>query len=201
MLPLALRLAKNQLVSTAPWIVLLALTLPDASVIRLAKNTEDVTFNGHLYTAFAFDLGDAKSGGDAKIQGVTVKVANPGRALQPYLEAYEGLVGCALTVAVVHTDNLAEDHTEITLAYEVLASQADGEWIVFSVGAENPMRRRFPLLAALPRSCNWIFKGAECAYSGSAATCKRTLADCRVLGNSARFGGRPGIVGAPRFVS
>lgn len=198
-LPLALRLEKNKLVSTAPWLILLTVTLPDASVIRLVRNTEDVTFGGNVYTAFAFELGDVRSGGDGRIQGVSLKVANPGRALQPYLEANDGLVGCPVTLAVVHADNLASDYTELTLAWDVLSSSAAGDWIEFILGTENPLRRRFPLQAAIPFSCNWAFKSVECAYAGGATSCARTLDACRALNNSARFGGRPGIVGAVRF--
>lgn len=199
-LPLALRLEKNKLVSTAPWLILLSLTLPDASVIRLVRNTDDVTFGGNVYTAFAFELGDVSSGGDGRIQGVTLKVANPGRALQPYLEAYGGMVGCAVTLVVVHADNLATDYTELTLAWDVISAESAEDWIVFTLGAENPLRRRFPLQAAIPFSCNWQFKGIECGYAGPTISCARTLDACRLLGNSVRFGGRPGIVGAARFV-
>ena len=199
-LPLALRLEKNKLVSTAPWLLLLSVTLPDASVIRLVKNTEDVTFGGNVYIAFAFELGDVRSGGDGRIQGVTLKVANPGRVLQPYLEANDGLVGCAVTLAVVHADNLASDYTELTLAWDVLAAESAEDWITFTLGAENPLRRRFPLHVAIPFSCNWQFKGAECAYAGTATSCARTLDACRRLANTARFGGRPGITGAARVV-
>jgi hypothetical protein len=49
-LPLALRLEKNKLVSTAPWLLLLSVTLPDTTVLRLARNTENVTFGGNVYT-------------------------------------------------------------------------------------------------------------------------------------------------------
>jgi len=200
-LPLALRIEKNKLVSTAPWLLLLDVTLPDTTHIRLARNTENVTYGGETYTAFAFELGELRGGGDGRIQGVSLRVANPSRALQPYLEEHDGLIGCAVRLAVVHADNLAEDHSELTLDWEVLAAQPDADWINFTLGALNPLRRRFPLYMAAPRSCHWIFKGAECAYAGSATTCARTLDNCRTLANSARFGGRPGITGAPRFVT
>lgn len=198
-LPLALRIEKNKLVSTAPWLLLLDVTLPDASHIRLARNTDDVVFGGETYTAFAFELDEVKTGGDGRIQGVGLRVANPARALQPYLEAHEGLIGCAVTVAVVHAANLAEDHTELMLSWEILAAQPDANWINFTLGAMNPLRRRFPLLMAAPRSCHWMYKGAECASTHVATTCARTLDACRTLGNSHRFGGRPGATGAPRF--
>lgn len=199
-LPLALRIEKNKLVATAPWLLLLNVTLPDASVIRLVRNTEDVTFGGNSYIAFAFDIDGMRSGGDGRIQGVSLKVANPGRALQPYMEAHDGLVGCGITLRVVHADNLAADYSELTLQWEVLSAESAEDWIAFSLGAENPLRRRFPLHVAIPFSCNWPFKGVECGYSGVATSCPRTLDHCRKLGNSVRFGGRPGITGAPRFV-
>jgi len=199
-LPLALRTEKNKLISTAPWLLLLTVTLPDASVIRLVRNNENVTFSGDVYYAFEFDIGEIRNGGDGRIQGVSLKVANPERALQPYMEAHDGLVGCAVVLAVVHADNLASDYTELTLNYTVLAADSTAEWITFALGAENPLRRRFPLQAAIPYSCNWGFRSAECAYAGSATTCARTLFACRVLDNTARFGGRPGITGAPRFI-
>lgn len=199
-LPLALRTEKNKLVSTAPWLLLLDVTLPDASVIRLVRNNEDITFGGNVYTAFAFELGDTRGSGDGRVQGVSLKVANPERALQPYMEAYDGMIGCAVKVAVVHADNLASDYSELQLDYEVMAADSAGDWINFTLGAQNPLRRRFPLQVAIPFSCNWAFKGAECAYSGSATSCARTLDACRSLNNSARFGGRPGLVGAARFV-
>lgn len=199
-LPLALRLEKNKLISTAPWLILLALTLPDSTVIRLVKNTDDVTFGGNVYTAFAFELGDTRSAGDGSIQGVTLRVANPARALEPYLEQFEGAVGCPVTLMVVHADNLASDYTELTLSYDVLGTDPADDWVTFTLGAENPLRRRFPLQVAIPFSCNWPFKGVECGYAGAAVSCARTLNACRVLNNSARFGGRPGIVGAARFV-
>lgn len=200
-LPLALRQEKNKLIATGPWLLFLDVTLPDASHIRLVRNTENKTFGGNVYAAFAFELGELRSGGDGRIQGVSLRVANPARALQPYLEAHAGLVGCAVSLAVVHADNLAADHSELTLYWEILAAQSAEDWISFTLGAMNPMRRRFPLYMATPRSCPWIFKGAECAYAGAATTCARTLDNCRTLSNSARFGGRPGIIGAARFVT
>lgn len=200
-LPLALRLEKNKLVGTAPWLLLLDVTLPDTTHIRIARNTDDVTYLGNVYTAFAFELGELRGGGDGRIQGLSLKVANPSRVLQPYLEANEGLIGCPVTLVVVHADNLMEDHSELTLSWEIISAQPAEDWINFTLGSVNPLRRRFPLHLATPRSCGWLFKGAECAYAGAVTTCARTLDVCRTLENSARFGGRPGILGAPRFSS
>ena len=200
-LPLALRLEKNKLVSTAPWLLLIDVTLPDTTHIRIVRNTEDVTYLGNAYTAFAFDLGELRGGGDGRIQGVSLRVANPARAFQPYLEANEGLIGCPVSLVVAHADNLTADHSELTLSWEIITAQPAEDWITFTLGSVNPLRRRFPLHLATPRSCTWLFKGAECGYSGGGTTCARNLDACRALSNSGRFGGRPGLLGAPKFSS
>ncbi|MEW5725866.1 MAG: hypothetical protein AB1896_22335 [Thermodesulfobacteriota bacterium] len=65
----------------------------------------------------------------------------------------------------------------------------------FAVGGENLARRRFPRGRLLKEVCDKRFKGARCKYAGSAATCSHTLTRCRELGNSANFGGFPGVGG------
>lgn len=205
-LPLALRLEANKLVSTAPWLLLLELILPDATVLRFVRNTDDIECpigSGIIWTAYPFDLGNRGESGDGKVQTVTLKVSNIARALTPYMEEYDGLVGSDVRLIVVHEANLSADYAALTLAYTIIAATLpDDIWIEFSLGAESPMRRRFPIYAAIPLHCGWVanFKGAECAYAGGDSTCPGTLTACRAKNNSGRFGGRPGITGAPRFV-
>ena len=200
-LSLALLQEKNKLTATAPWLLLLTLTPPGGSPVRFARNTEDIVFDGDTYLAFAFELGELRSGSDGKVQGVGLRVANPDRAFAPLMDANDGLIGSAVELTVVHAENLAENYADLTLSWIVMSSVVEDEWLSFELGAESPMRRRFPLYAGQPASCNWIFKGAECAYAGAETVCDRSLDRCRVLGNSSRFGGRPGAAGAPRFVA
>ncbi len=201
-LPLALRLEANKLVSIAPWLLLCEIILPNASVLRFVRNTDDITYSGYTWTAYPFDLGDTGQSGDGKVQSVTLRASNVARSLTAYLEAYAGLVGCAVRLIVVHAANLTADYSALTLAYTITACHVDEHWAEFTLGAESPMRRRFPIYAAVPLHCSWVanFKGAECAYAGADAHCTGSLTDCRSKSNSARFGGRPGITGAPRFV-
>lgn len=200
-LSLALLQEKNKLVATAPWLILLTLTPVLGDPVRFARNTEDVEFGGETYLAFAFELGELRSNSDGKVQGVGLRVANPERIFAPLMDANDGLIGAAVELVVVHADNLSEDYADLTLNWTITSSTVEDEWLSFELGAESPMRRRFPLYAGHPTSCNWIFKGAECAYAGAVTTCDRSLDTCRTLANSARFGGRPGAAGAPRFVA
>jgi len=203
-LPLALRLEANKLVSTRPWLLFLELTLPDTSVLRFVRNTEDIpSFLGNTWIAFPFTVGDRGESSDGKIQTVTLRVSNVERALTPLIEANDGLVGSQVRLIVAHEGALTEDYTSLTLTYTIVATNLpDNIWIEFQLGAESPMRRRFPIFNAIPQHCAWVarFRGAECKYAGGDPTCTGTLNDCRGKSNTLNFGGRPGITGAPRFV-
>jgi phage-related protein len=70
---------------------------------------------------------------------------------------------------------------------------ADEKWVSFTLGAPSPFRVRFPRNRILKDYCRWRFKSTECGYSGGETTCDKTLAQCRLRSNSARFGGFPGV--------
>lgn len=192
-LPAALILEKNKIASTGAWLLLLDITLPTASVIRLANNTENVTFGGNAYTAFPFEIDASKSSTQGEIPQVTLRVSNATRSLQPYIEQYNGAVGFSFKLTVVNSNHLTESYAELEMTFDVLSCSSDANWITFMLGAPNPLRRRYPLFRALANSCAWTYKGRECNYGGGLTTCKRTLTDCQAHGNSGRFGGRPGL--------
>lgn len=192
-LPANLILEKNKLATTSAWLLLVDITLPDASHIRLARNNVDVPFQSNNYTAFPFDIDSTKSSGQGEIPAVQLRVSNVTRLLQAYVEQHNGGVDYTVTITVVNSAYLAESYAELQMTYDVLACQSDSQWITFTLGAPNPLRRRYPLYRAIANHCNWTYKGRECNYIGALTTCKRTLADCRAHVNSARFGGRPGL--------
>jgi phage-related protein len=76
--------------------------------------------------------------------------------------------------------------------FTVTGCNANSKEVVFSLGASNPWMRRVPLGRTRKNFCRWKFKGTECTYAGAEAACDKTLTRCRVLANSARFGGFPG---------
>jgi len=64
----AIALAKNRLSDDGAWLVLLDIVLDESTVLYLVRNTEDITWGGQTYTAFPFDVDDAKQSGDGSIQ-------------------------------------------------------------------------------------------------------------------------------------
>ncbi|MCE5306377.1 MAG: DUF1833 family protein [Acidobacteriales bacterium] len=195
-LSLAAYIAKNSLESDGVWLVLAEITLPDATVLRVCRNTENVTWptaGGHEYAAFPFDLEEINDQNKSEVPRVALRVSNVTRALQGYLDASGGGVGSSVIIRVVHSKNLAETDPEFEAKFRCIDCTADNMWVTFFIGAASPWTVRFPRNRLLKDFCRWRFKSAECAYSGGETTCDKTLTQCRLRSNSARFGGFPGV--------
>ena len=194
-IPANLITEKNLLHSPHPWLILLEITLSDSTVIRLVKNTEDITYDSNTYTHFPFILSPVESNADGQIPQVTLKVCNITRYLQPYLNSLDGGMESTVKVIIVNSNHLTEDYSELELDFEVQDCESDVSWVTWTLGMINPFNRRFPLYRFIANHCRWAsnFKGAECGYSGSETTCDGTFESCIGYSNTARFGGFLGM--------
>ena len=192
-LPTVLVREKNKLYTPDPWILLLAVTLSPDITLYFCSNSEDVTFAGQVYTAFPFYLEPTKQTSKGEIPTVSLRVCNVTQLVHSYLEDLDGAVGAEVLVSVVSAAHLDEDYSELAMTFTVLSSQADEEWITFTLGSASPLRKRFPLYRYIALHCNWEFKGFECAYAGGETECDRTFKRCKDIGKTSRFGGHPGL--------
>lgn len=192
-LPAVLVIEKNQIASANPWLVMLEATLPDATKLYLVHNTEDITFNSQVYTAFPFQIEIPKIGSKGELPLWTLRVSNVSRLLMGYFEQQKGLIKSEVIIRFVNAGYLSENYTDLETIMEVLSSKADADWLTFSLGMPSPLRRRFPIYRYIAGHCSWDFKGIECAYSGAVTTCEKTLNYCKTINNSRRFGGKPGM--------
>lgn len=192
-LPSVIVREKNKLYTPDPWVVLLEITLDSTTKLYFCSNNEDLVFGGQTYTAFPFYLEPTKQSSKGEIPTVSLRVCNVTQLIHSYLEDLDGAVGAGVTVKVVSAGHLTEDYTELDMTFSVLSTEADAEWVTFSLGSPSPLRRRFPLHRYIALHCNWEFQGLECAYSGAATECDRTFKTCTALSNTGRFGGHPGL--------
>jgi lambda family phage minor tail protein L len=196
-LPLNIILEKNKLATPNPWLIALEITFLDSTVERIVNNTEDVVYGGNTYTKFPFSLDVISQDTNSSIPTVVLKISNVMRAFQAYLEAQQGCVGAKVVIRVLNAGHLGEDFSELEMEFEVLESNADANWLTFTLGAPNPLRSDFPRELYIASHCNWVrnYKGAECKYGGPETTCDGTLDTCRTRGNAYNFGGFPGLGG------
>ena len=170
-LPAALIFEKNRLATPSAWIILLEITLPDSTVLRFARNTEDITFSGDLYTAFPFEIDTVGQSSKGEIPTVRLRVSNVTQLIQPYLEDLDGGIGSVVKITVVNSDHLSENYTELEMTFDVIACNSTSQWVTFTLGAPNPLRQRFPLDQYIAMHCRWRFNRPsgnypECSYSG-----------------------------------
>lgn len=199
-LSLAAYLAKNALASDGVWLVLAEITLPDATVLKVCRNTVNVFWPAttpadpdNEYAAFPFDLEEINDQSKSEVPRLALLVGNETRAIQGYLDAGGGGVGATVIIRVVHSQNLAETDPEFEAKFRCLDCHADSKMVTFYIGAASPWAIRFPRNRLLKDFCRWRFKSTECGYSGAETTCDKTLTQCRLRSNSIRYGGFPGV--------
>ena len=196
-----LKQEKNSLGSANPWLILLDITLPDTTVIRLTRNNEDITFQSNIYTAANFEIDATEEDSKGVIPSVTLRVCDMMQSLETYLQAQKGATGSTVLFRVVNAGHLAEDYADLELQLEFITTKSKAGWIAFNLGIPSPFRKRLPMYKTRGNFCNWVRgynaspRWAECGYAGGLTTCKGTLEDCRLHADSHRFGGQPGLTG------
>lgn len=156
-------LEKNKLAGNQPWLLLLDVELTDSNTIYLVRNTEDIVFDGRTYQAFPFEVDERNQVTQGEIPTLGIRISNVNRLIQSYLDDYDGLVDNDITLRIV--SRVGETWVEaIDFAYKILSCVSDAMWVNFTLGAPNPLNRRFPLHKYISNHCNWQFGSSECNY-------------------------------------
>lgn len=188
---------KNKLANTGAFLVLIQITLPDDTVIRVCSNTENITWpssGGHTYVAFPFEMDVIGESAKGEKPQVVIRVGNVTRQMIAYMEMAGGGIKSEVIIRVVHSAHLNLADPEIELAFECVDAWADNKWANFVLGAPSPHDKRWPRNRIMKSFCRYkVFKAARCGYAGAGTECDRTLTLCRDLENSGRFGGAPGV--------
>jgi len=186
------RREKNKLSTDSSFIPLLEIKLPNDSA-RICYNTEDVTWNGELYQAFPFEIGEVREETDDSDPNVTLTVDNTSQALQYMVEESRGGNGFPVIIRVVNSENLDVPDPELEEYFVVTKTEITQESITFTLGNEYSSRTRRPLNRYMKNNCPFRYKGIRCGCTAAETSCNHTLTDCRARNNAARFGGFQGI--------
>lgn len=190
---------KNKLSRSSAYIILAEITIPGtATPVRVARNTEDVTWNGHTWQWFPFEVDEISESSKNESPRVTLQIGNVNRTIETYLEEYDayckanGPERITVTIYVVNSNNLASGVPIAQYTFNLKQPKVNARWATFLLGAINTMMRRVPQERTLRDACQFKFKGTRCGYAGAETACDKTLTRCRVLANSNRYGGFPG---------
>lgn len=158
-LSLAAIIEKNKFYSDKPWILLVAVQLDSTdplSLVRVARSSEDVVFNGSTYQKFNFEIDSLEEKGQAELPQVLLRVSNVNRIMEGILNTYSGGVGATLNLYVVNEANMAGE-PDLAMQFTIVTTTADAEWVTFELGADSPMRKPFPRHYYLATSCRLIY--------------------------------------------
>lgn len=202
---------KNKISQDQPWLLFLTMTnVAKDLTIRLVRNTENITFKGHEYVAFPFEIDSIPEASKGSLPTLAIRVANTDRQIQSYIEqdatfgsGWEVLISLA-HVSQLNGTAILNQVAEIEHKFQSLDIIADNEYLVINLGVRNPMLVQFPRQQFTGGFCQRTFNdGIGCPYStqGKAGTtfeqCKRTLAQCKERFSETRVNALGQKIGLP----
>lgn len=175
----------------------LDIAIPDTEMIYIVKNRENISYAGNSYMAFEFTIGDISSG-KGETPTLQLSIDNSSLVMGRYAEAYDvyikehGTDGNTIkaTLHILNTNDLSASISDYY--FELTDFKTTGAFATFNLGAKSLWNKTYPLRKIFANFCGFKFKDIRCGYIGSLTTCNKTLSDCRLRGNSVRFGGYPG---------
>lgn len=191
----ALIAEKNKMDTASAWLILLQVQVGPSSWEYLTPNPTAITFNSIVYDPFPCSIETMSSDTKGTLSDLNVAVSNVTREISGFLEVND-MRGMTVKTIIVNTANLADPTSKIEEEFEITEITVTEEAVVFRLGHVRILNQIFPNGRFFRNNCRWIYKSAECGYSGGIATCSKVLEGsngCRAHANQARFGGFPGI--------
>lgn len=193
------KLEKNKLTSDSVFLSMLEIDIPTVTeTIRLVSNNEDITWNGHEWQKFPFEVGEYTEASTAEISQVQITVSNVYNTIGQYIRQYENYVKTnqfepiKVVFYIVNSKDLANPEP-IVRHNLTLSSPSVADTVVFTLRARDLFTEKLPKSRMLRNSCRFKFKSSLCGYTGPEVVCNKTLSRCRELNNSSRYGGSPSV--------
>jgi phage-related protein len=194
-LQIASILQKNKISNTTAFVVLLEITIPDmADPIRVCYNNENIIWNNQTWIAFPFELGEVNEC-KSELPSLDLRISNVNKVIGGYIEKAGGGTGATVIIRVINTANLDTPEPDLEETFAVQQVTADVNNVTIKLGADAATTLRRPFWIYTCRNCRWKFKSVQCGYNGDQIACDKTLAQCKKIGNSERWGGQVGIAG------
>lgn len=202
---------KNKVSQEQPWLLFLTMTnVAGDLTIRVVRNTENITFKGHEYVAFPFEIDTIPDTSKGSLPTMAITLSNTDRQIQSYVEQDATFgSGWSVVLSLAHISQLngtvLEDQVaEIEHEWQSLDITASNESLVINLGVQNPMLVQFPRQKFSGGFCQRVFDdGVGCPYSTqgiaprSLTFCKKTLAQCKERFSVARTNSLGQKIGLP----
>ena len=87
---------KNKLATDSVWLLAMKITIPGSpsdTIVRVVKNTENISWAGETYQAFPFEIEPIMAESKGEVPRVDVRVSNVNRALESYVRRGQPKLG------------------------------------------------------------------------------------------------------------
>lgn len=198
-LPAGLITAKNSLQDSYPILILLDIALPSAdpaTTLYLVRNTENITWNSQLYTAFPFDITAVNQGRNTELPTVNLSISNVNRVMQSYVEELDGAIDSEVIITRIHSNHVTSADYFDKWYFIITSTECNNQTVNFVLSSRNIYDTRFPRNRMRRNVCRFRFKSTECGYAGAETSCNRTFSRCLELANTERYGGFTNIGGS-----
>ncbi|MBN1807176.1 MAG: hypothetical protein JW837_18160 [Sedimentisphaerales bacterium] len=184
--------------SGGAWLWLVEIKLPGYSVIRYARNTEDVTLAEVCYTKYNFNIGLAQQAGDGSIPRISLQIPHDSdHTLEDIINTARGGAGGTVKIIRAHEDFLDKFITELEEILSILTGGSDSTDVILTLGIPDPLLRKIPVRRDSSKMCPYaipsLFKGPECQDTSGDTTCGGKYEDCFDKGNQVHWGGELGL--------
>jgi len=188
---------KNKVSQANVWARLIEISWPNLSAItRITDNNADITWAGHLWTNRPLHIGSVVEDLHT-IPALNIQIGDIDNLIEGLLLDHaiytkaNGIRPVTVSIYLINTGNLSETTPEQAYEFDLEYGTTDSVWADLRLGVPSPFRQRTPDNIITTNQCQYrTFKGIECGLPAAnpAASCDRSLATCRTLGNSNRYG-------------
>jgi len=164
------------------------------SWLRWTDFASAVTFDSITYEPQVIKHNFIKESLSGKIERVRINIGNLDSTIQYYLDTYDGLRGKYATIKLVWNETLDDSNAFLEDEFSIQSSKSDRKQAQLILSSNlDVVDVKLPRCVFSRYRCRFIFKGSDCGYSGAESSCDNTFKRCQEIGNTARFGGFPGI--------
>jgi hypothetical protein len=177
------------------------LEIPEHS-IRLARNTEDVVWDGHTWQKSWFEIETLTEGTAGEVPELFVYTSNIGGLMEAEVLAHDDFQGSTCILYFVNSNCLTETTPLFSATFQIMKPVCNSKTVGLKLSVDNPYLQAFPLWRLHGSLCQYPtfnpditspFHDPRCGYTGATTTCDRTLTACLALSNQTRFGGVLGL--------
>lgn len=181
------------------WLV--QITLPGGEVLRLARLNSPVTFLGFTWSPFPFNEPTIRQDQNGELVTSRISYADPTGFMADLVRTNNQLddapvilyqvITSLLTTPTDGSGRLNYLRFDFVVA-RVLTTRLGGE---IELGKKPVESQPVPAKLGYRNTCQWTYRGSECAYAGVLTTCDRSwdgANGCITHDNAANFGGFPG---------